>query len=81
MPSTNRSQPRADPADRTDQADRSPSIDAVGGFKVVGEGGVIGAVPAIVNAVADTLADLDVNINNKPLRPALLSRLIHEATS
>lgn len=59
----------------------SPSIDAVGGFKGVGEGGVIGAVPAIINAVADALADLDVNVNTKPLRPALLSRLIRDATS
>lgn len=57
----------------------SPSIDAVGGFKGVGEGGVIGAVPALVNAVADALSDLDVNVNTKPLRPALLSRLIREA--
>ncbi len=54
----------------------SPSIDTVGGFKGVGEGGVIGAVPALVNAVADALADLDVNVNTKPLRPALLSHLI-----
>jgi len=59
----------------------SPSIDAVGGFKGVGEGGVIGAVPALINAVADALADLDVNVNAKPLRPALLSRLIRDATS
>ena len=57
----------------------SPSIDTVGGFKGVGEGGLIGAVPSIVNAVADALADLDVNVNTKPLRPALLSRLIREA--
>ena len=57
----------------------SPSIDTVGGFKGVGEGGVIGAVPAILNAVADALAGLDININMKPLRPALLARLIREA--
>ena len=57
----------------------SPSIDAVGGFKGVGEGGVIGAVPAVLNAVADALSHLDININMKPLRPSLLSRLIREA--
>ena len=57
----------------------SPSIDTVGGFKGVGEGGLIGAVPALVNAVADALSGLDVNVNTKPLRPALLSRLIREA--
>jgi carbon-monoxide dehydrogenase large subunit len=57
----------------------SPSIDAEGGFKGVGEGGVIGAVPAIVNAVADALCGLGVNINRKPLRPSLLVRLMREA--
>lgn len=57
----------------------SPSIDAVGGFKGVGEGGIIGAVPAVLNAVADALSHLDININMKPLRPSLLSRLIREA--
>ena len=57
----------------------SPSIDTVGGFKGVGEGGLIGAVPAMVNAIGDALADLGVNVNSKPLRPALLSGLIREA--
>jgi carbon-monoxide dehydrogenase large subunit len=58
---------------------QSPSIDTVGGFKGVGEGGLIGAVPAVLNAVADALAGLDININRKPLRPNLLSNLIREA--
>ena len=57
----------------------SPSIDTVGGFKGVGEGGVIGAVPAIANAVADALSGISVNINRIPLRPSDLSRLIREA--
>jgi aerobic carbon-monoxide dehydrogenase large subunit len=57
----------------------SPSIDTVGGFKGVGEGGVIGAVPAIANAVADALSGIGVNINRIPLRPSYLSRLIREA--
>ena len=57
----------------------SPSIDAEGGFKGVGEGGVIGAVPAIVNAVADALAGIGVNVNRKPLKPARLLRWIREA--
>jgi len=59
----------------------SPSIDTVGGFKGVGEGGLIGAVPAVVNAVADALSGLGVNINQKPLRPSLLVRLMREAKS
>ncbi len=57
----------------------SPSIDTVGGFKGVGEGGLIGAVPAVLNAVGDALAGLDININVKPLRPTLLGNLIREA--
>jgi carbon-monoxide dehydrogenase large subunit len=58
---------------------QSPSIDAVGGFKGVGEGGVIGAVPSITNAVADALAPLGVNINSIPLRPSRLTGLIRAA--
>ncbi|CAN7219336.1 xanthine dehydrogenase family protein molybdopterin-binding subunit [Bradyrhizobium sp. LjRoot220] len=57
----------------------SPSIDAVGGFKGVGEGGVIGAVPSIANAIADALAPLGVNINSIPLRPSRLTGLIRAA--
>ena len=57
----------------------SPTIDAVGGFKGVGEGGVIGAVPALANAVADALAGLGANVNRVPLRPAEVHRLIREA--
>ena len=59
----------------------SPSIDNVGGFKGVGEGGLIGAVPSVLNAVADALSDLGVNINRKPLRPSLLSKLMREASA
>ena len=59
----------------------SPSIDNVGGFKGVGEGGLIGAVPSVLNAVADALSDLGVNINRKPLRPSLLSKLMRKASA
>lgn len=58
----------------------SPSVDALGGFKGVGEGGVIGAVPAVTNAVADALACLGVNINRTPLRPSYLLGEIVRAT-
>ncbi len=57
----------------------SPSIDAVGGFKGVGEGGVIGAVPAITNAVADALAGIGANVNRVPLRPSYVAALIRES--
>jgi carbon-monoxide dehydrogenase large subunit len=57
----------------------TPTIDAEGGFKGVGEGGVIGAVPAVVNAVADALAGLGANVNRIPLRPSYLHRLMRAA--
>ena len=43
-----------------------------GGFKGVGEGGVIGAVPAVLNAVADALASIGAEITDQPLTPPRL---------
>jgi aerobic carbon-monoxide dehydrogenase large subunit len=57
----------------------SPSIDAAGGFKGVGEGGVIGAVPSLTNAVADALAGLGANVNSTPLTPDRVLALIEGA--
>ena len=57
----------------------SPSVDAVGGFKGVGEGGVIGAVPSLTNAVADALAGLGVNVNSTPLAPDRVLGFIEDA--
>ncbi len=50
-----------------------------GGYKGVGEGGAIGAPPAVVNAVADALAPLGVEITRLPLTPAAIARLIERA--
>jgi aerobic carbon-monoxide dehydrogenase large subunit len=47
-----------------------------GGYKGVGEGGVLGAVPAVANAVADALAPLGIKINRLPLTPAAISDLV-----
>ncbi len=52
-----------------------------GGFKGVGEGGAIGAPPAVVNAVADALAPLGVEITRLPLSPAVIRGLIEAAQS
>jgi carbon-monoxide dehydrogenase large subunit len=41
-----------------------------GGHKGMGEGGAIGAPPAVINAVADALAPLGVEIRDQPLGPA-----------
>ena len=40
-----------------------------GGYKGVGEGGAIGAPPAVVNAVADALAPFGVTLTRLPLTP------------
>ena len=51
-----------------------------GGYKGVGEGGAIGAPPAVVNAVADALAPFDVRVTELPLSPSRLVALLHERT-
>jgi carbon-monoxide dehydrogenase large subunit len=50
-----------------------------GGYKGVGEGGVLGGVPASVNAVADALAPLGVSVNRLPLTPATILELLQQA--
>jgi carbon-monoxide dehydrogenase large subunit len=50
-----------------------------GGYKGVGEGGVLGAVPAVTNAVADALSPLGVVVDRLPLTPAAILELIAEA--
>jgi carbon-monoxide dehydrogenase large subunit len=50
-----------------------------GGHKGVGEGGAIGAPPAVVNAVADALAPFGVTITKLPLTPAAILDLLADA--
>lgn len=59
----------------------SPSIDSVGGFKGAGEGGLMGAIPAIANAVNDALHGTGKFVNTVPLRPDVLLSSIREQTS
>ncbi|HEX4490535.1 MAG TPA: xanthine dehydrogenase family protein molybdopterin-binding subunit [Acidimicrobiia bacterium] len=47
-----------------------------GGFKGVGEGGAIGAPPAVVNAVADALAPFGVTVTRLPLSPERIVELL-----
>jgi carbon-monoxide dehydrogenase large subunit len=47
-----------------------------GGYKGVGEGGAIGAPPAVVNAVADALAPFDVTVTRLPLSPSRITALL-----
>ncbi|MFE7740657.1 xanthine dehydrogenase family protein molybdopterin-binding subunit [Nocardia sp. NPDC057455] len=50
-----------------------------GNFKGVGEGGAIGATPAVLNAVADALAPFGVEISKLPLSPATIVAMLDEA--
>jgi aerobic carbon-monoxide dehydrogenase large subunit len=50
------------------------------GYKGVGEGGAIGAPAAVVNAVADALAPLGVDVTRLPLSPARIRSLIEGST-
>ena len=49
------------------------------GAKGLGEGGTIGAPAAIINAVADALRPLGVEINEAPATPSRLRRLVRES--
>jgi carbon-monoxide dehydrogenase large subunit len=49
-----------------------------GGYKGVGEGGAIGAPPAVVNAVADALSPFGVTVTELPLSPERIIALLKE---
>jgi carbon-monoxide dehydrogenase large subunit len=57
----------------------SLSPTTLGGFRGMGEGGTIGAPAAIANALADALAPLGIEINELPVTPERLFRLIEAA--
>jgi carbon-monoxide dehydrogenase large subunit len=59
----------------------TPSPSTVGGFRGMGEGGTIGAPAALANAVSDALSPLGIEINELPMTPNRLFRLIREATN
>jgi carbon-monoxide dehydrogenase large subunit len=54
---------------------------AIGGFRGMGEGGTIGAPAAIANAISDALAPLGIEIDELPVTPERLFRLIQSARS
>jgi carbon-monoxide dehydrogenase large subunit len=54
----------------------SPSTTTRGGIKGAGEGGVIGAVPAVALAVADALSRFEPRITRLPLTPSAIVDLI-----
>jgi carbon-monoxide dehydrogenase large subunit len=59
----------------------TPSPTIPGGFKGAGEGGVIPAPAAIVNAVADALAPFGASITATPLTPERVWRLVHRRSA
>jgi carbon-monoxide dehydrogenase large subunit len=57
----------------------STSPTTLGGFRGMGEGGTIGAPAAIANAVSDALSPLGIEINELPVTPERIFRLIEGA--
>jgi carbon-monoxide dehydrogenase large subunit len=55
------------------------SLTTLGGFRGMGEGGTIGAPAAVANAIADALSPLAIEINELPMTPERLFRLISAA--
>lgn len=58
----------------------TPAPTNPGGHKGLGEGGAIGAPPAVVNAIADALAPLGAKVRSQPLGPADIVALIEAAS-
>jgi carbon-monoxide dehydrogenase large subunit len=54
----------------------SESPTTLGGFRGMGEGGTIGSMAAVANAVSDALSPLGIEINELPVTPERLFRLI-----
>jgi carbon-monoxide dehydrogenase large subunit len=58
----------------------TPAPTNPGGHKGLGEGGAIAAPPAVINAVADALAPLGVQVRSQPLGPADVVALMEAGT-
>jgi carbon-monoxide dehydrogenase large subunit len=59
----------------------TPSPVTEGGIKGMGEGGLIGAPAAVVNAIADALSPFGVSIDRTPLRPCDILAAIDAAAT
>ena len=64
------------PIDVVHLATPAPTL---GGYRGMGEGGTIGAPAAVANAIADALAPLGIEIDDLPVSPERLFRLIEAA--
>ena len=56
----------------------TPNRATPAGIKGMAEGGVMGAIGALSNAVNDALAPFDVVVNQQPLTPMYLRDLLRE---
>jgi carbon-monoxide dehydrogenase large subunit len=59
----------------------TPAPTNPGGYKGLGEGGAMASPPAVMNAVADALAHLGVEVRNQPLGPAEVMALLATASN
>jgi carbon-monoxide dehydrogenase large subunit len=57
----------------------TPNSATAAGIKGMAEGGVMGSIGALTNAVNDALAHLGVTVNRQPLTPVYLRQLIRQA--
>ena len=57
----------------------TPNSATPAGIKGMAEGGVMGSIGAITNAVNDALAHLGITVNQQPLTPMYLRKLMREA--
>lgn len=53
----------------------------VGGYKGCGEGGAIGATPAVINAINDALAPLGVYLTRLPATPSAIVELLEQSAT
>ena len=58
----------------------TPAPSNAGGHKGLGEGGAIASPPALINAIADALRPLGVEVRSQPLGPAQIVALIEGAS-
>ena len=59
----------------------TPNRATPAGIKGMAEGGVMGAIGALTNAVNDALAPFDVVVNQQPLTPMYLRDLLREKSN
>ena len=57
----------------------TPNSATPAGIKGMAEGGVMGSIGALTNAVNDALSHLGVTVNQQPLTPIYLRRLMRQA--